>query len=160
MAKTQHLWGERLSGCAHTSWTNARSIEPRCSPQVKNGTGIYRANSSCCPLSSLWHCRFSKWDSSWWITTTSCSGTGLVTLAICICIVSESEGRGCPRHLGTFAISWRSLAMLLVAHRGSGSSPCASRTGLLCLSASINIHLLSEASWFYLFFFFRSFCVT
>lgn len=111
-------------------------------------------------LFSLWHCRFCRWDSSWWITTTSCSGTGLVTLAICTCIVSESEGRGCPRHLGTFAISWRSLAMLLVAHRGSRSSPCASRTGLLCLSASIDIHLFSEVSWFYFIFFFRSFCVT
>lgn len=53
MAKPQHLWGERPSGCAHTSWSDARSLEPCCSPRVKNGTGISRANSSCCLLSIL-----------------------------------------------------------------------------------------------------------
>lgn len=55
--------------------------------------------------------------------------------------------------------SWERLPSAEGAGRAVGSTwgqqeqPCPTRTGLLCLSASINIHLLSEAGWVYLLFF-------
>lgn len=151
MVITQRLWGQCLSGCAHAS--AAPAIEPHCYPRVKNSTGINKVSFSCCllPLQIMTLKGFLNGAYRQWITLTCHSRTSSVPPALSIHSGSSSGGRSCPRVLGTFAISWESLTMLWVAHGVGRSSPYTARTGLLWLSAAVNIHLLSEADWVFFF---------
>lgn len=53
VAKTQHLWDEQLSGCAHATHTDALSTEAHFCLRWKNNAGINKVNFSCCLPSVL-----------------------------------------------------------------------------------------------------------
>lgn len=58
VAKTQHLWGGQLSGCAHATHADALSTEPHFCLRWKTVEGSTRwISPAACYLFSLWHWR-------------------------------------------------------------------------------------------------------
>lgn len=111
-------------------------------PQVKNSAGIKKVNFSCC-LQSILAMALKGFPSGVNMQVSHYS----VLQEVWVC-------PSCTHHLQV-----RQREQELEPQQGAGSlchqlrepghavgrsSPCTTRTGLLCLSASINIHLLSE----------------
>lgn len=118
-------------------------------PQVKNSAGINKVNFSCCPQSVL-AMALKSFPSGANMQVSHYNVLQQVWL--CSSCTHHPHLQQREQELEPQQGAGNLCHQLREPGHAVGRSPCTKRTGLLCLPASINIHLLSETDLVYFFF--------